>query len=391
VKQVIIARMGIFMVGSQRIFPRVLIAAVLCIAAQAQGSDELVGAFGDPDHLLFKGDSPFTARQMIQAVQADLELQLSASPSASLDGYLELLARRLRAGFMRSGYFRPVADVHADPATGYVVVVLDPGPRWKCGPVIVQGTHRVPPDVIVDCLTKLGSLPYFAATVDENQTSVSCDPGPAPSPQATPRWVAGDPAPFDLFRAAELTRDVRAQLATMGYFHPFVKVSVEPDGRAASKDASLVVNVIDEGPRAVLHKVKYEWLDRNSPEEMDQFLKVKSEEPIDLDRIYQMQRQLWESGRFLWHSISVERLAGDDTHVDLQVNLKEADHLPLVNEPLSQVDQALLRFGKWLLSAGDDGEDIVIHSFIQSGGGGLRRADGLGWCPRHGGQCDASE
>jgi hypothetical protein len=58
----------------------------------------------------------------------------------------------------------------------------------------------------------------------------------------------------------------------------------------------------------------------------------------------------------------VERISGDDTHVNLLVDLKEAEQLPLINEPLSDVDQALLRFRKWLLTAGDDGEDLVVKA-----------------------------
>jgi len=257
--------------------------------APARADDELpelVGSFGDPAHLVFKGNSPFTDAQMHQAVQGDLQLQVASCPSAKLVDYLSALDTRLREGFHRAGYYRPLIKVDAEPATNKIVVSLDLGERWKCGKVVVRGASTLSVAELSKRLTQPVSPPFFETVLSDDQISVSCQPGSTDSVDA--QWVPGDPAPFDSYRPGELTTFVRQQLATMGYFHPFLRVSVEP----ADKDADLIVNLIDEGPRAILDHIEFQTLERNAPEEVRKFLKIQPGDPVDLNRIYDLQRKL---------------------------------------------------------------------------------------------------
>jgi len=50
----------------------------------------------------------------------------------------------------------------------------------------------------------------------------------------------------------------------------------------------------------------------------------------------------------------VQRIPGDNVRIVLRVVIKEAPDVPLLTEPLSQTDEALLRFRQWFLTAGDN-------------------------------------
>jgi hypothetical protein len=335
------------------------------------GSSQLVGSFADPNHLIFTGESPFTDKQIHDAVQGDLQLQIASSPSAKLSDYLSILDTRLRDGFHRAGYHHPLIKVNAEPATGNVVVDLDLGKRWKCGKVVILDAKTVPVDELIKRLTEPTTRPFFDTTVSDDEISVSEQPGSDDSND--PQWVPGKPAPFDNYRPDELTSFVRQQLATLGYFHPFLRVSVEP----GDKDANLIVDLIDEGPRAILDHVEFETLSRNSPADVLHLLNIKPGDPVNLNRICELERLLWDSGRFIHSKILVQRIHGDDVRVVLRIKINEAENVPLLTEPLTDVDQALLRFGKWCLLAGDDGDNIVVKGAtpdfdVQWVWGGLR-------------------
>ena len=48
-------------------------------------------------------------------------------------------------------------------------------------------------------------------------------------------------------------------------------------------------------------------LKRNSPQVVIDYVKVKSGDLIDLDRLMDIQQRLWDSGRFKKHIISITR------------------------------------------------------------------------------------
>jgi hypothetical protein len=335
----------------------VLSVAISGIAAKALADDALpeqVGSFGDPAHLVFKGDAPFTDTQMRQAVQGDLQLQIACSPSAKLADYLSVLDTRMRDGFHRAGYRHPLIKVEAQPATNDVVVNLDLGQRWKCGKVIIRGASTVPVDELTKRLTMPTTQPFFQTTVSDDEISVSEQSGSGG--QTGAQWVPGDPAPYDSYRQDELTSFVRRQLATMGYFHPFLRVSVEP----GDQDADLIIDLIDEGPKGILDHVDFETLHRNKPEDVLHLLNIKPGDPVTVDRMSRWQQILFDSGRFTNHKILVQRIPGDDARVVLRINIREADNAPLLGQPLSDIDEALLRFRRWCLTAGDNGDDVVV-------------------------------
>jgi hypothetical protein len=345
----------------------ILVAMSLPAASPADDAlPEMVGSYSDPTHLIFKGNTPFTDAELHGAVESDLQIQLLSSPSSPLSDYLSLLKSRLLQGFLRSGFDHPSVDVRPDITTGNIVVTLEPGKRWNCGKVIVNGANTVPADTIIKWFTEPIPPSTFQGRVDDQEISVSSQPASNRQPDnvkpAYREWVAGGPAPFDDFRAARMTRFVRWQLAELGYLHPFVRVYVE----AGEKDANLVIRLIDEGPRATLHNIDFATLSRNTPEDVQAFLKIAPGDAVTLDRLSGMQQQLWDSGRFLRDTISVEQIPNDLTHVNLHVKIDEADGVPPLKDLLPETDQALLRFRKWCLSAGADGDDVVAD-FSQAG------------------------
>jgi hypothetical protein len=121
------------------------------------------------------------------------------------------------------------------------------------------------------------------------------------------------------------------------------------------------IRVLDEGPKAAVDRIDVKGLKRNRPQDVIDYLKVKPGDSMDLDRLWAMQTRLWDCGRFSKHAISITRLREDSSKVILLINLEEVDHLPLLTEPLSPVEQAALRVRQWLLAVGDGKDDLLLE------------------------------
>ena len=334
-----------------------IIAAAVAVAATVRADDqsERVDSFGDPARLVFKGTSPFTDAQLRSAVATDPTVILAASMADTLDQYQQILKSRLIEGFQRSGFDRPQIELGTDPVSHDVVVTMNLGRRWMCGTVVIDGSQDIPVEAISRALTQAHKPAMFQTKLDEGEIGDTCEPGPDDLGNITPYWQPGSPARFDTSYASRLTDAVRTCLAEMGYFHPFLRVSVDP----GEKVASLTLHLIDPGHKAVLRRIECDGLERNTTKSVQEFLKIKPGDAVTLLGIHEMQRRLFESGRFVRHTITVKDIPGDTTRVVLHLDLKETENVPLLSEPLSETDQAMIRFAKWCADSGADGNDWI--------------------------------
>jgi Surface antigen variable number repeat len=314
-----------------------------------------VGLLGDPANLVFKGDTPFADDNLRWAISADLQTQLAAEPTAPLQDYLKTLDRRLRAGFRRAGYFRPSVDIQPDIASGKILVFLDPGTRYRCGDIKVEGAKTFPVDLLINRLTHPTTQPFFATTL--RQDFVRVDNTENEQTATDPLWTIGDPAPFDDVTAAAFPERISLAMAALGYFNPQLEVSVNPAGKVAT----LNIRMLDEGLKATVDHIDVKGLKRNRPQDVTDYLKVKPGDAMDLDRLMEMQQRLWDSGRFSKHVISITRRRDDPSKVILLVDLEEVDNVPLLIDLLLPVEQVALRVRQWLLNLGDGRDDLLLE------------------------------
>ncbi len=318
-------------------------------------SSATVGSLADPANLIFKGDCPFPDSDLRFVMVTDLQTQLAADPTATLQNYFDTLDRRLRAGFRHAGYFRPGVNIEPDPNSKKILVSLDLGTRYRCGDIKIEGAKTVPVDRLIKRLTQMPAQPFFNSKIDHNFVSVDMNQGPRQSIQ--PAWTSGDPAPFEDFSAATLSESVSIVMAGLGYFIPDLEVAVTPAG----KNATLNVRIVDEGPKATIDHIDVRGLKRNQPKDVIDYLKAKPVDAMDLDRLLEMQQRLWDCGRFKKHLISIMRRSENPSNVLLLLDLQEVDHLPLINEPLTPIEQVVLRCRQWLLTIGDRKEDLALE------------------------------
>lgn len=86
----------IFMVG--------LVVALACGLARAE---DLVGTLSSPDRIIFHGCKLVKESEIRRALEGDWQVQLAAAPSMPLNPYLYTLQKRLREGFLASGFSQP--------------------------------------------------------------------------------------------------------------------------------------------------------------------------------------------------------------------------------------------------------------------------------------------
>ena len=128
-----------------------------------------------------------------------------------------------------------------------------------------------------------------------------------PAPANTPRPV--DDNPFgdfkhnlsalpggEVFDAPEdksaLHHDIADALADLGYFFAKFTINIETD--AKSKTASMLIDIIDEGPRAVLGDIEVKGNKINSRDDIVKYLGLRPGEPWNRSKSLGVSHRLWQ-------------------------------------------------------------------------------------------------
>jgi ankyrin repeat protein len=345
-----------------------------------------VGEAGDPDRLIFEGLKTFTSEQIRRALAVKPGYLLVAHPQANLRAFLTELSNRVQAGYQAAGFPNALAEVSYDPKTIKVLVKVTEGPRFKAGKIEVVGAkassaaalirwfttaaERSPYEQTVKTVTSTTPLKQreegdawdIAATA--SVTSHSHPglnlPGKTQRPDA-PMWITGDPANFSAAWTIEAQQQVETCLAEQGFFFPKVKVEIQRD--PLSGIASLLITLTSEGPPGVIGAIHVSGMQRHSADEIIRFLQLREGMPLSAERLTTARRSLLDSGRFWDAEIAPERTGVapvSNPRVDLQIALKEQPGVPPLSEPLSPVQQALMRMCEWLEQFPSRDEDIQM-------------------------------
>jgi len=322
-----------------------------------------VGLVGDPRKVRIDGSLAFHADQITSALATDLTYQAAARPSSDLLDLIEVLEQRVDAGYRHAGYLDANVIGSYDSAAGAPAAAVVEGPRYLAGKVRVEGATAIDASELAARLQK----PVPART----WTYVRGSRGPLKTPSdkpASPRWKTGEPAPGDEQTLEAIADQVKIHLADLGF--PFARVKVRIERSDDKKTADLVVAIDAEGPAAVIHDVQINGLTRHARQEILDFLKIGPGTPANFDACEHAYQALRRSCRF-WKYDVVARLSDqpDDRYrvnpdqVDLEITVLEYDRVPPLGEPLSDVDQCLVRTAEWLdkFQLGEVDDEIVYE------------------------------
>jgi hypothetical protein len=304
----------------------------------------------DANDVRITGCEAFPAESIRRALRRDIVHQLAARPSADLLGLVNSLRSRVIEGYQAAGYLDIEAQAGYDPAAGVLTLQVQEGPQVLADGIQVVGAKEVDAGELARRLQR-ATPPRAWKYIQSNAETlkVSADDGDKPA------WTPGEKAQWGAAGARSLTDQVRRQLADLGF--PFAKFEVECRRSAEGSEASLVIKIVNEGQPATLRTLRTTGLTRHTEEQLQEFLALREGSPINSKEVDRVREALRQSCRFWKYDVKV--ILSDAPHhryeagaqaVDLSVDVVEYDLVPMLGEPLSDVDASLAKVAEWLES-----------------------------------------
>jgi Ankyrin repeats (3 copies)/Sel1 repeat/Ankyrin repeat len=320
-----------------------------------------VGDFYNLQRVVFEGAKTFSDKALREALKGGIGFAEAAHPLAPLEGLLERIQRKLLIGYQHHGFPEARVSARHDAKSGRIVVTVVEGPRYLCGEVKVSGAQKADIAGIIDRLTVTRPAAVAAQQAFEFKDKAPGlnpllpPPGDESKPDEAP-WIKGEGAPFSDFDAYWMRERVNEALLAQGFLVAKAKVLVVPD--KAARTAQLQVEVMTEGPRAVLERIELSGNKKNSRQAVLDYLELKPGTELTGKVLDRVQERLWRAARFLTNGVSLGAPDADGK-VALQVRLAEYDEAPPLGQEFSPSEQAMLKLRDWLAKMNQSGDELV--------------------------------
>lgn len=304
---------------------------------------EFVGDYGDPDRIQFVGNETFDAKLIRSSLRYDVDYLLAGHPKSSTKALLELLQQRLEDGYLNSGFPDPQVTVRFDDEQSAIVATIIEGPRYNSAGVQVTGASTLSVERFVERLV--------APKIETSPTKSS--------PKSL--WLSGKPASFSANYWQSKHESFQKIFQSLGYYDVSFSVSARP---LANRTATLIIEINDEGPRALLGSIEVVGAKKNTAEDVIHFLDLPPGTVLDADTKLAIEKKLASAARFLKHDVEIISPPFGNEASTLKVTLVEYDDAPALNEPFSAAEETMVRLAHWLnksLESEDDFEASVVH------------------------------
>jgi hypothetical protein len=316
-----------------------------------------VNDLGDPERLLFEGNSKFPERQLRWALACDLKYQAAARPSNDIGDFISTLQNRLIEGYEFSGCPHAVAHARRDEKNNIIVVHIDEGVRYRKGAIRVRRSKAVSESALNEWLTKPQPLHGWQYVFTEEQADGTQKTPPhrntAWSDRATVLdddgeptiyWKLGEAIDFRepdklKTKGPNLTEGIRCALADLGHGNSRFDLDLERDDKNGIIIPS--ITILEAAPRVVVGQIEATGLKRDSKTDLFEYLKVRPGDPINRETLRELDRQLSESCRYWTYTIEIELPPSSryktkiaDSKATLRLLLEECAAAPKLNEPL---------------------------------------------------------
>lgn len=337
----------------------VMVIAVGAAAARSEGAAEVEG-LGDSTKFEWIGCEAAPVDEVATALRHDILYQLAATPSAPRPAFVETLRERLVQGYWYSGFPDARVDVTVtDGAMGRVRVTVREGVRYQAGAIRIDGLTEQDAAALRTALTRKRlkhSQVHVAADGKlsmDTHTEIKANKALETN---DPVWKAEAPAHFNEAQRKSQDDAIRCWFAERGNLSPGFASEILRE----ADQAVLAVHVSAEGPKAMIGRVVMEGLEKNTEAQVRAYLKVAEGQPLDLSAIRRLHGGLRDSGRFVRYDVSAEPMADEAGKMEVRLKLRENPDVPLLGEPLSEVDHAALRFIEYMNRWEENGSDLMI-------------------------------
>ena len=316
-----------------------------------------VGSLREFDRFTFEGATNFSGENLWLGLNSTYDFPAQSHPLAPRAAFLAAIESQLHLGYIHCGFPDARITARYDDKADRVIVHIQEGIRYQCGPVIVIDARKIPTQPIVEALTVTNactdvlSQPFqFLDNSPANRTEVA-------ETNSTKIWVAGQPAHFDDISLRYLSGKVTNTLAKHGFF--LSRFSLNIVTNAADRTATLQVKILDEGPPASIDRIEVAGNRKNSREVLLNFLGLKPGMAFTSDLAAAANDQLYHSARFLTNSV----VAGPpDTsgRVKLTVTVLEYDESPPLKSEFNPTGKTMLEARNWLSKLGGSRDEAVF-------------------------------
>ena len=317
--------------------------------ASAEPSGRKVGQMGSTKRLVFEGNQTFSADELSHGLRAHADWLLAAHPAAPLADFLKVTRTALERGYQRAGFPSVVVkEGRLEINPDRLVFEIVEGPRYTAGTVTVSGTKSIKPELIIEKLTTAEKT----ATDTDKQKSTS-------SKKPKIDWKQGKPAPLDATRPGELQRAVLKILEQHGLMQAKVQADIVRDDTA--RTAALQVKILAEGPAAILDKVEFTGLKRDSDVDVMKYLGLAPGQPFLSGRVAEIENLLLKSARYTSYKVTATPRQAGQPEMNLKIELVEMPETPKLGVALNDNQKALLLASAWaneIFSTGS--EDLLL-------------------------------
>lgn len=340
----------------------ILIAAGI-VSNSVQGAETndmpRVGSLREFNRFIFEGDATFPAQNLWMGLNSTFDFPELSHPLAPRDAFLAAIESHLRLGYLHCGF--PDAQIAAnyDARTDRVMVRIKEGTRYFCGPVEVLEARKMPTQPIVRALTvtnvSTGALlePFqFLDNAPANRTEVT----ETNNPNA---WAEGQPAHFDDISLRSLSNKVTNTLAKHGFF--LARFSFNVATNTATRLAKLQVKITDEGPPAIIDRIKVKGNRRNSDKVLLNYLGLKRGMKFTSDLAATINDRLYHSARFLTNSIQAS-MPDSSGRLRLTIEVLENSDGPTLTGDYNSIEKTMLKARNWLAKLGDNQQEAVLSA-----------------------------
>ena len=304
------------------------------------------------ERIRLSGNTTFDDSELRNALLAETDFLFAAHPKGPASDLGTHARRLLSAGYRHAGFANVTVTASRD-GDGLSCDIKE-GQRYECADVVIHGSDRINRDALLQRLTepfaKPDTFPRYFTTNGKKETRWFDKDGKQQKLD-DPVWKSGKGVPFD--SEQRLHAAVKKALGDLGFSQADFAVRIVADDAAAQ--ASLHVDLHEEGPRDLAAKFVCRGLVTTTEDELLHALGLSSGVPIDRAVLDEINYVLWSSGRFPEHKV-----AYDAAGKTLSIEANEREGLPSLSRPISPQAEALLRAREWLGAVDDRGDDISM-------------------------------
>ena len=332
-----------------------LLVGTICLGLVDAAPNELettpsAAALADPARWRFVGCEAYKSEELREALAANLDVIVATRSAGTVDQLIAAVTRQLTLGYQSVGYHEATVSADVDAGTKQLIVTVHEGRLSRQGKVEVRGATTINVGQLAQEVTQkyapADAIPVFQGSAPTGEAPLTwIKPNGQPEKLNDAIWNPGQPAPFvpSIWKTWEPL--IHLMLNRHGYSEPALSVSVEPveDGTA-----TLVITVKAEGPRVALGEIEVTGNERNSTEEILNYLQLKPGMPFDSMQQARVNWQLRQSARFLKHDVQLIAPTFDEPSSRLRLTLVEAPRVPMLNEPFTEIQQVAIRAAHWM-------------------------------------------